>query len=65
MRLMRVQPAMIALNLIFAVFFGIWSIRRFLDEDFALGVFLILISAVNGFIAMRRYKIAKLHEETK
>ncbi|MFB1080950.1 hypothetical protein [Jeotgalibacillus sp. JSM ZJ347] len=63
--MMRVQPAMIALNLIFALFFGIWSIRRFLDEDFALGVFLILISAVNGFIAMRRYKIAKLHEETK
>ncbi|MDZ5711881.1 hypothetical protein [Jeotgalibacillus haloalkalitolerans] len=63
--MMRVQPAMIALNLIFAVFFGVWSIRRFLEDDMALGVFLILISAVNGFIAMRRYKIAKLHEDTK
>nr|WP_039809173.1 hypothetical protein [Jeotgalibacillus malaysiensis] len=62
--MMRVQPAMIALNLIFAVFFGVWSIRRFIDNDAALGVFLILISAVNVFIAIRRYKIAKVHEET-
>ncbi|TFE02957.1 hypothetical protein E2626_03875 [Jeotgalibacillus salarius] len=62
---MRVQPAMIALNLIFAVFFGIWSVRQFLSDDFALGIFLILISAVNGFIAFRRYKIAKFHEEAK
>ncbi|KIL48796.1 hypothetical protein KP77_20070 [Jeotgalibacillus alimentarius] len=62
---MRVQPAMIALNLIFAVFFAVWSIRRFLESDFALGIFLIIISAVNGFIALRRYKIARMHEETK
>ncbi|KIL45413.1 hypothetical protein [Jeotgalibacillus soli] len=60
---MRVQPAMIAINVIFAALTGFWTIQNIVRGDYAMGTLLGFLCVINTFIAVRRYQIAKLHEQ--
>jgi len=60
---MKFQPAMIALNVVFAALTGFWTIQNILRSDYAMASFLGFICVINAFIAIRRYQIAKLHDE--
>ncbi|TFE03340.1 hypothetical protein [Jeotgalibacillus sp. R-1-5s-1] len=61
--MIRIQPAMIAINIIFAVAFIIWSIQRYSENDLTMAAMLGIIGLINGFIAVKRYRIARMHDQ--
>ncbi|PPA71854.1 hypothetical protein [Jeotgalibacillus proteolyticus] len=60
---MRFQPAMIAVNIIFAALTGFWTVQNIIRGETAMAALLGFICVINVFIAIRRYQIAKLHDE--
>ncbi|KIL47895.1 hypothetical protein [Jeotgalibacillus campisalis] len=59
---MRFQPAMIAVNVIFALLTGFWAIQNVVRGEYAMAALLGVICFINAFISVRRYKIARLYE---
>ncbi|TDL34885.1 hypothetical protein E2R51_03950 [Jeotgalibacillus sp. S-D1] len=60
---MRFQPAMIAINVIFAALTGFWTVQNIFRGEYAMAGLLGIICIVNAFIAIRRYQIAKIHDQ--
>lgn len=59
---MRFQPAMIAINVLFAALTGFWTIQNIIRGELAMAGLLGIICVINAFIAVRRYQIARLHD---
>ena len=60
---MRFQPAMIAINVIFAAITGFWALQNIVKGEYAMASLLGIVCVINTFIALRRYQIARIHEQ--
>ena len=60
---MRYQPAMIAINVVFAAITGFWTVQNIVRGDYAMASFFGIVCVINAFIAFRRYQTARMHDQ--